>query len=426
MPVSPDYTTLFTRIGRLVKYFNDYLTFQGTTLLGSSSGADDILDEYSSRRDLVKSLQGDYESFAGNVASFNAKLVGYATATLGDLRATLNSPSANPSTIIPLLARQMVIDSQSIDANVISTPTVATGSGGNIGDGTLICSKKDADGQDDQRIKSEVIAVTCVSDAGTGASAGGESFSIVGYPVQSQSGSYKTRGSGATRLTVADQGNLIDNGTFETFTGNIPDNFTLVAGTAGTHVLQETVNFHRGAGALKLDGDGSQATVTLTYDLSDLLPSTIYAANAWVRKSGTVSAGSNLQIAVTGTGFSTVNLYNADPSGLTTTYEAKNNFFATPGVVPTDLKLTITWTTANAAGASALILIDDLVLIRPAVLGHVQYAMFAGDTDFAVDDQFMVTTANDGAGVFSSWFARVYDQQLPVSGSPTINDSLAT
>lgn len=425
MPVAPDYTVLFTRLGRIVKYFNDYLTFQGTALMGSGSGADDILDEYSDRRDLVKSLQSDYESFAGNVSAFNGKLVNHATATLADLRLTLNAPSSGPSTILPLLARQMAVDSQSLDANVISAPVVTVVSGA-VGDGTLVCSKLDVDGQDDQRIKTEAVAVACVSDSGTGSTAGGETFSVVGYPSQPTSGSYKTRGSGSTRVTVADSSNLISNGTFETFTANIPDDFTLVAGTAGTHVLQETVNFHRGAGALKLDGDAVATTVTLTYDLSDLLPSTIYAANAWVRKSGTVSAGSNLQIAVTGTGFTTVNLYNADPTGLTTSYAAKNNFFATPGVVPTNLKLTITWTAANTAGATALIYIDDLVLVRPSVLGHVQYAIFAGDTDFAIGDQFTVATANDGAGVFSSWFARVYDQQLPVSGAPTISDTLAT
>jgi hypothetical protein len=47
------YATLFLRIGRLAKLSNDYLTLQGTTLLGSNNGADDILDEYAANRELV-------------------------------------------------------------------------------------------------------------------------------------------------------------------------------------------------------------------------------------------------------------------------------------------------------------------------------------------------------------------------------------
>jgi hypothetical protein len=65
------------------------------------------------------------------------------------------------------------------------------------------------------------------------------------------------------------------------------------------------VNFHRGASALKLKGDGATGTITLHQTISTLVSgSTIYAVGCWVRKNGTVTAGSNLQISVKGTGFS--------------------------------------------------------------------------------------------------------------------------
>jgi hypothetical protein len=76
----------------------------------------------------------------------------------------------------------------------------------------------------------------------------------------------------------------------------------------------------------------------------------------------------------------------------------------------------VTWTTAATAGATAVILIDDVVLQRPTDFGHVQYALFAGATDFADGDKFTVTTTNDYGGVFQTWFGGSTTCRSPAGG----------
>jgi hypothetical protein len=427
--VAISYSTLFQRLGKLVKYTNAYLALQGTTLLGSGSGADDILDQYNNNRELVPSVQRDYAGFATAVAGWIGRLKSYADATLADLQDDLNAPSSSPSTILPLLALDMAANAQTIKACTIASPAVAAG-GSNVGNGQLVVSKKNVNGADDERIVSETVAVTCTSSKyDGGASSGAEGFSIVGFP-RYEASSYLPRGNGSGSLSVGDASNLLSNGGFETFsTTDVPDSWTKDAGATTTNVAQETVNVHRGASALKLKGDGATTTVTLHQAISSLVgASTIYAVGCWVRKGGTVNAGSNLQVSVKGTGFTTVSLFNADPSTLTTAYAFVSAFIQVPAAVPADLKVEVTWTAANAAGATAVVLVDDVVLQAPTDFGHAQYALFAGASDFAAGDRFTVTTTRSASGVFQDWFGRFYNVALPsnAGGAETQGDALAT
>lgn len=425
-----DYTTLFTRLGRFVYWTNAILDYQLTTLLASNGVFDDVNDEYTARPDLLSGYYAAVDQMAASQAAWIGQFQNYTNKLLADLQAELNTQSSDAASILAALSVRMVADSATIKANTITSPSISAG-GSNVGTGSLVATKTNYTGVDDERIISEVVAVTCVSDRFSGVSAGAEAFQIVGYPKQDAKRGDKTRGSGGPATIVladASANNKVSNGSFDSFTSNVPASWTIDAGTAGTHVLSESTTTQRsGATSLKLAGNGVTTTITLSQSLATKLFSRKqYGAGIWIRKGGTVSSGSNLAIRITGTGISTVNLFNADPNTLTTSFALKSAFLNLNAVVPTDLKIEITWTSANSAGASAVLYIDDCAVAETIQLGRVGYVMFRGATDFLRNDKFTVTTANNYGGKFQTFLGRMYDVALPSSGSPSINDSLAT
>lgn len=423
---------LFTRLGKLVKYIHAWIAYQGTTLMGSGSGADEILDQFNDRRDLVGGVQGNFEGFASAMEGWESQLKRVADGVLADLQSELNSPSAAPATILPLLAQRMIADGQTLDASTVSASLSSTATT-NVGNGVLLLSVLGPDGQPDQRIFSETLTVRCSDDRFGGASAGQERLRITGFPAQRVT-SYRTQGSGSYEgLTVSAGANLLANGDFETFTtANTPDNWTLGTGAvAGSTVLAESTLLHAATStaALRLASNATTSAMTVSQSLSDAVHVyRRYAAGVWLRKNGTVNAGSTLQIAIKGTGFTTVNLFNADPSTLTTAYALHSAWFGTAEQIPSDLRMEIAWTNATASGATGQVLIDDAAVVAGVSFSYVYYAIFRGSVDLVVGDEWTVTTTNDEAGVFQSFFGRFYDAQLPsvTNGSETIADSLAT
>lgn len=427
--MSINYTTLFTRIGKCVKWINNATTYQGTNILGAAPTGllYDIMNQFDSRLDLVPAFPQTATGWANAVAGWGQAEKAIIDAVLGDLQATLNATNKQPTTILPLLYTQMVADSQTIQANTTVSATASAG-GSNVGNGLLLLSVKNFRGGNDERIIPETVIVKCSRDQWGGGTAGAEQFSVTGQPKLASAFVSGTPGNGnGPTLSVADSVNNLANGNFATFAGNVPSSWTLDAGTAGTNVAQETVNVHSGTSALKLIGDGTTTTITLHQAINTKLSSdTIYLGSVWLRKAGTVTSGSTFKVQITGTGFGPFVLFNADPSTLTTSYVNYPLFWDTGATFPADAKVQITWTAANTAGASAIIDVADCVFVAPTAFGNVQYAIVRGSADFAVSDVFTVTSVNVQNGVFQTAFGRLYNFQLPsAASSPTIADSLA-
>jgi hypothetical protein len=269
--------------------------------------------------------------------------------------------------------------------------------------------------------------LTCVNDAFSGAIAGAEQFSIVGYPSQDPTDGSDARGSGAASIQVVNAANLVSNGNFESFTvTDTPDGWTIAAGTVTTNV-KESATAYTGVSSVELLGDGATTTITLTQAMAQLQPRTAYVFTVAYRKGGTVNTGSTLKVELTSASVSALNklLLNGDPNGYTTSYQIAHLFFVTGAIVPADYTLQIAWTSANSAGSSAVLYFDDLVLAQPTVFGNTQYALVRGPIDFVYSDAFTVTTANNYAGLFQTFFGRFYNALLPSSGSPSISDTLA-
>ena len=432
------YTTLFTRLGVIAKQVNAWLAYQSTTLLGSGNGADTILSQYEASRNLVEGMESDYYNRANVVAGWIKSLNRYTDATLQDQSDNLNVASAASGPIIDALALQMIVDSQTVLKNTVAVSSV-TAASSNVGTGMLAISKTAADGTIDERIIAETVDVTCTTDAFAGATPGAETFTLVGYTKAMSSGDASVpRGNGtAQNLVVADGSGLqaISNGSFNsTSATNTPSSWNIATGSGygvvTTNIVLDTANAlpQRGGNALKLIS-GTCTHLSLQQTLStgvNLSKSQVYCIGVWIKKGGTVGAGSTLTVGIKGTGFTPVYAANLDPTALTTSYVLYTAFVQFPTGIPFDVYVDVRWESATTAGTGAFVYIDNLAVVQAFDFGHVKAAIFRGGVDFQVGDTFTYSSTNDYAGKFQTFFGRFYDKKLPSGSSPTISDSLAT
>lgn len=428
-PNPVNYTVLFERIGKDVKYFNLYYAQQNGNI--GLSAVTDILGQYSARPDLIPNIVPNFAGFVSNAQSWCQTVKGFVDATLIDLQQDLSSPSATTAAILPLMVEDMTLNSQTVQKNTIaalniSSAVLAT----NIGNGFLEGYTNTSTGIPNEQIISEYVVFTCTLDRFGGANAGGEQFSIQGYPSQQYYVGNFNRGNGSgTPISVSNEGgsNFLSNGDFEDVSGTFPNNWNISAGAPLISSNSSSGHSNTSTSCLQLSGNGSAGAISLYQNIAgDVSQFSTYAAGAFIRKAGTVTSGSNLAISITGTGYSTVNLYSGDPSGLATSYALEQTFFNVGAVIPADLAMTISWTVANNAGSGAIVLIDDCAVVQPTLFGGVQYVLYRGTIDFSVGDSFGVLTSDNFAGIFQSFFGLVYSIQLPSSASPSIPDSYAT
>ena len=344
---------------------------------------------------------------------------------------------------------------------VLALTITATPSGsfsGN-GNGALITSVKRAfDGLALDNTFSETVSFTCTADSYTGnRSAGNESFSVTGEGNQSAFLAFDwPLGSGASgTLSVIDgnsnntKNNLLTNSGYENWTANIPDNWTLQVGTAGTNINREGGLTYDGTYAMRITGDAGSALTEIRQrfnntagTLGALLPLTQYAFNTYARRDGIVP----------GAGVWRVDLLNADGSviadeagvantfditlaDLTTAYVPYGGVFRTPRVMPSVYYLRQRLSTALTDGRSVYFDKAALGTTGQHYLSGPSYALFAGSVPFQQGDytSCVVTNSRGAAGTlntFQTLFARLVPTMMnsgllvPSSSSPTISDGL--
>lgn len=432
----PNYGTLFAELGRAV-YWSDFLIAQQNTIyLAAVTGmAADFQNLFGSFGDfaLIPNIQTIVQSFANAMAGQVQTPVQIANNVLANLQADLNAPGTQPQQILPLLYADMVANNETVEHNVINA-AVITPAASNVGNGVLVASNLNVLGITDERIFNQTVSFVCTQSLYSGGVAGGERFSVNGFPSLPSPAFYGPLGTGnPSSLTVADSQNRLTNGNFETWSGspNAPQGWTVVAGTLVTNIVQNTANPHTGLSALEMLGDGATTTVSISQNIaSQARANTVYCLSCWLRKAGSVSAGSTITISIQGTGAVTQTAVSLDPSTLTTAYQLFHIFYSSASNlgngIPADYVCKISWTAANAAGSGAQVLIDDVVLVTPVVYGFTSYVLLAGSTGFVVGDSFTSTTSVYSSGAFQSWLARFMGAVLPSSPTPSIPDSLAT
>jgi hypothetical protein len=245
-------------------------------------------------------------------------------------------------------------------------------------------------------------------------------------------------------------GNKLYNSDFETFTtSNVPDNWIIATGTAGTHIFASgSTDAYTGSNALKITGDAGSTLSTVRQTFATTPSTTVgsggtsgtltageqYAVNGFVKVSAAPAAGVLRIRLVDGSNnvinddSGTANSFTVSLTTQTTSYAAFNGTFRIPSVLPTTIKLEVGLSTAIDSGKS--LYIDDLALTPMVSLysGGPSFAAFASSTKVAVNDMWTLTTTNTMGG-FAVWMERFFGMrdrglQLAYSGTNAISDTL--
>lgn len=436
-------TGIFYRLGRAVKVCDD-MAAQATTTLPAQLKS--IADPFESA-DLTDQIAGLYASVEGlrSAVTGNRQLIAAVSdAILTDRITVLNElgiSSNTLATVLPSLFAKMQADSKTIKRNTVTLGSV-TAASGNVGNGTVLVSKildgysapgrrniactKYA-GVNSEIAVPETMRFKCIQDSYRDRiTAGQEVFAWsgarAGVPFD-----YLGEGSGdGPTIAVGDARNLVTGGTFENFASDVPSGWTVAAGTAGTHIFQNTTSgqFYRGSSALKLTGDGVETDIGLIQYLSSMNARRGYFLTARVKASAVPTNG-DLVIYVSGVGGFTPPGGTASiavpAASLTTGWVFYSTFFVAPANITTPyVSIEVSDTLDNAKS----IFVDDVMLLEATYHGGIAAAVVPGVTPFAVDDAFTVSVANDDAGKFQRFFRQKYGFQLPSASSPAISESL--
>lgn len=455
---------IFRRIGRIGAVLNGINAFRGTADLSGASiisvgvGVNNIRDQFLSTNsqliDGLYSARDGYRGVHGSLANYLKTLAANVVITMADDDVRLVTKDL--PTALKELIRQMIASSDSVDRPTVSV-TVTAGSA-NTGTGVVAASVTNPNGTQMAYPFNETVDVTCTGDAQSStATSGSEPFSARGDNAQSdelmwdwEKGSACSTSVNAVNANEDVGTNYLVNSSFEDYTvANTPDSWTVLVGTVGTHILAAGAGSgYAGAtspNGLKFTGDGSNLTsivqpfaaaTTASGSTKTLLPSTVYAMNVWLKKSGAGLLAGVLDIDLVDSSNATINdaagtanRKQVTLSGLTTSYAATNAFFRTPAVLPSTVKLRVRLSTAATNTESVFI---DHLSLTPATrlyAGGPFIACFSGATAFVIGDTFAVAVSNDYGGEFQRLFQRLFNMralglQIPDAVSETIVDSL--
>jgi hypothetical protein len=330
----------------------------------------------------------------------------------------------------------------------ISRPTVTvtvTEGSSNVGDGTLIASALDGNGDTIQFAFAETIVAKVTSDSQRGATENREPVSVVGEPAVSDVLDPDwPAGSGiSTSITVTDasQDGLASNTDFDTWASaaSPPDDWTITTGTITTTVVRSG-NYLTGNFALSFVGNASElTTLDQALTVSDFDPATVYAVCYWVKVSSVPAAGViALQLVDGSNNVTTDAAGNSNsvtkslPAASDSEYVPVTGFFRTGFVLPTALKLRIKLTTALSNTVSVYVDRVSVVEATQLYVGGPFCAAFSGGTPLRLNDSWTIAVANNhGVDKMSRALDRLLDlrtggYRIPDSASNTISDSLIT
>lgn len=382
----------------------------------------------------IADLFGQRDSWRNAQAQWLTAIANEMGATLAQ-QANRDTPliAVNYQTALPVLISQMT----SIGASIQKpTVTASIGFGGsNITDAEVTASVKDGDGLQLDYAYPEVLTVTVTSDAGTGGVAYQEAVSIVGAAARNRTDYNWPGGSGANltaQFTNAANATLLQNGDFEDWTANTPDQWTVIAGAPGGNIIKGTQPL-RGLSNLRLLADGAGARIRQAVTLQ---ADTVYAVNAYMEIVFGGGSGSDSLILklVNGSG-TTINDDQSSANAVTTlgdalstgTYAAKGGFFRTPKALPAQ-----TFFDVQISGSSGSSYAIDLLAFTQATQlypGGPWIGLFSGGVQATKGENWTITVANNkmtGAKFvryLDRWFdLKSLNLKIPSALSPTLPD----
>ena len=443
-----NFTTLFNRIGKGAYLLGLVDEFRGATGAAATSYiATDLLARWSS---FIVTYDGDTPPIRAAVDGWLAALAAgrdglsgisqaikdsFGTTIVEMLDADVPLTSKQLPVAVGQLIAQMKTGAKTINANATSCTPAAGGS--NHGNGVILASILGGDGLALEYVYAETLLASIASTA----TVGSETFSVLGKEPAGLLDWNWPLGSGSaqsvTSIDAAAGTNLLTNGSFDTFTvANIPDNWEIVTGNAGTDVFSEpTVVYKPGGKSLRLHGDG--ATLVQVRQLKAGLASrTPYAVNLWCRVDSAPGAGV-LRIdlhdgtSVINDDAGTPNSFSINLVTLGTAFVAANAIFRLPDPVPASVYLRVWQSTALSNTKN--VYVDHLAMsaMTRQYAGGPYVCFFSGSVNWSTDDVATFVVANDYGGKLQMALWRTLDLpslgvRIPsnAAGGETILDSV--
>lgn len=458
------------KVGLLLKQVKSYQTSQLTNFTNTTTG-------------IVAQLnaESDIQAIAGQnyipVLNADGDVVGNVAANMGEqiinrmvfranplLNITLTS--INTTAALEEIIQQMTAQAATVQrCTVTASPVVVSGPPGpnftGVGNGIVNASiVRPSDSRPQENSYAETLNIVCTSDSYTGSqTVGNELFSVAGagnqsdffafdWPLGSNS---NVPNSAIDGDTSNDSGNLLTNSGFATDANvaNVPDNWSLEVGTAGTNIALNAGTTYTGANSLQIIGDGSTLTrISQTFNSTtgtqgDIAPITQYSFNLFIRRDGVAPAAGVLTIDLTDNNGTVIadsggtnNSFNINLTGLTTTFTSYTGIFRTHLVLnATSYKIRYRLSTALTNGRSVYIGKSSLGVFTRQYVGGPSIAIHSGSIPFQQDDYAQVVTTNDrggaadGVSTFQTLFLRLFPQMLqqnlmlPSSLTPSISDA---
>lgn len=445
-----NYESLFTCLGELVQQI-DYFREQYDDL---QVGLDEIVSGFESQSAayLTEGIFQQFDSYRNAMFRGIQDMQNRATRVLTDRELVREQlflgDAADLETVIRTLFRDMVDNSETIRKNTTTIDNVVK-TLANSGDGGLVygayldgfnnphptfISNPLYAGRLSELAFTDTLTLECVQDSfSDGVEEGSETFQILGHPSSPGFYHWQTNYAGTgVRLGTLQRDSILTNCQFEDFedTANVPDDWTLDTGTAGTHVFKETsgAQIHRGSAALRLTGNASLAAIQLSRDIVDnVTPRRRYTFGFWIKGDAGISSGT-LTIQCEGTGYTASSSekieLNAAALAALTSYGWYSASVTIPEDVPEDFELVIKWTGTPSAHSIRI----DGGGFAPAVYYagiHLHPYAGASSTPFVRGDRITVDVENDEDGSFQTFFRNTFGAQLPSDTEGTISDDLA-
>jgi len=437
---------LFNRLGRI---FGGWVNVEQYQLYALPNIEDCIADQFNDNRDYIAGLRTQISQAQQSQAQAKNEFVTEATKTVIEVVHADNPlPEKTITFSLDELIDQMNGQGETVDS--CNTSIAVSPGGSNVGNGQCVASIVNPDGVRMENVYAEDIVISCSQDSqpGTGnTTVNSEVFTARGEArIGDTDFNWPGGSGGSTQVVVANPAtegstiNLLTNGSFEDFTGNAPDSWTIVTGTAGT-TLSETTTSYVGTNALSLIGTGAAERTRIAQQLRAspttpglVEPKTRYAIGFWCRVSVVPSQGT-LRVSLrdgTTDGATVIGGAHAtiDLTGETTSYAFHSVQVLTPADLPDNIYCVVELTVAIESGKS--VYVDQLSITEMVRHENGPYfAVFPGSTPFLTGDVFTATVTNNLAGRFQMFFNRAFGMlgrgiQLPTDeyGAETIDDAL--
>lgn len=314
----------------------------------------------------------------------------------------------------------MITDGISIPINTISQGAAAYVS---VGNGKVVIH-----GEFPQLSPNETIQFLCISDITTGSPSGRESFTVTGAArIKDVTSDLYPQGSGgnATYSSIDyATGNYITNGTFDSWTAGLPNNWSFVYGSA--NVSQYVAGSFRGSSSLQITSN-SATSLYQTASTQILGPHKRITFGFWAKKiSGTLVSVVSMQL--TDQTNSPLANCSATSATLTTDWKLFTGYYISPyGAPPT----TVTVQLSNQNTNGVEVAIDCVFIDEPQQLGiNGQFiTICAGSIDWRLKDAASVVMTNNLTSNLLNYFERFFSAaengiELPVNASPTYTDAV--